>query len=144
MSPFFGADPPRHQTLSVSFREGGRLKARGTGERRLVQAPAVREPTRWGWGVALKAVIYFLRPEGFLPRGTWVLKKLTTGLRRSLHHTVRNRAGPPLTDNPLCDMFHSNSYWKPYPEWLRDRPFEATATGSITGWNAGANSRPLI
>jgi hypothetical protein len=30
------------------------------------------EPTRWGWEAALKAVIYFLRPEGLLPQGVWI------------------------------------------------------------------------
>jgi hypothetical protein len=35
----------------------------------LVQAATVGEPTRWGWEAALKAITYFLRPEGFLPRG---------------------------------------------------------------------------
>jgi hypothetical protein len=34
-----------------------------------------------------------------------------------------------------------NNIWTPYPEWWRDRPFEATATGSIR--NAGAKSHPL-
>ena len=34
-----------------------------------MQAATVGEPTRWGWEAALKAVIYFLRPEGLLPHG---------------------------------------------------------------------------
>jgi hypothetical protein len=32
--------------------------------------------------------------------------------------------------------------WTPYPEWWRDRPFEATATGSDIRI-AGANSGPF-
>jgi len=31
-----------------------------------------RTNTRGFGGVALKAVIYFLRPEGLLPRGVWI------------------------------------------------------------------------
>jgi len=48
------------------------------GERSLVQAPTVGEPTRWGWGVALTAVTYFLRPEGFFSRGRRVLEMIKT------------------------------------------------------------------
>jgi len=36
-----------------------------------------------------------------------------------------------------------NANWTPYPEWWRERPFEATATGSDIR-NAGAKSRPCI
>ncbi|MCZ6562314.1 MAG: hypothetical protein O6948_05220 [Deltaproteobacteria bacterium] len=42
----------------------------------MAQAPAVGEPTRWGWVVALMAMAYFLRPEGLLPRGVWMHRLL--------------------------------------------------------------------
>jgi hypothetical protein len=43
-----------------------------------------------------------------------------------------------LTLRITYDTFTANS--EPYSEWWRDRPFEATATGSQR--NAGANSNP--
>ena len=41
----------------------------------MVQAVTIGETTRWGRGVALKAVTHFLRPEGFLPRRVWIYRK---------------------------------------------------------------------
>jgi hypothetical protein len=48
---------------------------------------------------------------------------------------------PTLTGRKGYDRVSCN--WTPYPEWWRDRPFEATATGSNMR-NAGANSRPRV
>ena len=53
---------------------------------------------------------------------------------------IRHSDGPLgcLTLRITYDTFTANS--EPYSEWWRDRPFEATATGSQR--NAGANSNP--
>ena len=72
MAAILRSRPPRNHPVSVNYREGGSVKAWGTGRRWLVQALTVGEPTQWGWEVVLKAVIYFLRPEGLLPRGVWI------------------------------------------------------------------------
>ncbi len=60
--------PTRHQTLSVSFREGEEAwRAEEQGQDGWYRPRRLENQHDEVGGVALRAVIYFLRPKGFFP-----------------------------------------------------------------------------